>query len=769
MSIADSNMIKTAGVPTPLIDGVDKVTGTAKYTTDLDATNSLVGKILRSRWSHANIRKMDISAAQALPGVVAVLTGDDCASTFGILPITEDEYALAKGRVRYKGDPIAAVAAIDEETAQRALALIDVDVEELPAYYTPTEARQLGAVDIHENRPGNLLRNQAYELGDVEGGFESADLVSEEAFSSTEVIHMQLERNAALADYDSDRGRLTLQSVSQVPYYLHLSLAQCLDMDRSRIHIIKPFVGGGFGARAQTLNFEIIAAMLAKAAGGKVRVEQSREDCFLSHRGRPQSELKIKLGLKKNGEITSCSAEIIQAGGAYSSYGIITILYAGAAINGLYKMPAFRYQGNRVFTNLPACGAMRGHGTVATRFAFETLMSEMAEELGLDPFEVRRKNLLTVPCETINGVRINSYGLPECLDWVEMASGWKDRFGKLPPKGRMRRGLGMGCSHMLSGAPKPVHRTGEPHALINLTLDFDGGITVLTGAPDIGQGSSTILVQSVAEVLGVDIDRVSIIAADSTLTPKDNGAFSSRITFMCGNAAIDAAEKLKDILARAAAEKLDARPEDIECRGEVYRVTGSQDPGIPFADVVEQALVDTGTITVKGTFTVPKEYQGTVKFRGSAVGPSMGFSFGATVAEVSVDEDTGVVTVDQLWTALDCGFAINPLAVEGQIEGQVWMAVGQAICEELNYVNGLPLQANAVDYRVPTISESPPIEVKIIESLDPNGPFGAKESSEGALASVIAAIGTAIHDAVGIRLHDLPFSPDRVLAALDKK
>jgi 4-hydroxybenzoyl-CoA reductase subunit alpha len=432
-------------------------------------------------------------------------------------------------------------------------------------------------------------------------------------------------------------------------------------------------------------------------------------------------------------------------------------------------MPAFRYQGNRVFTNLPACGAMRGHGTVATRFAFETLMSEMAEELGLDPFEVRRKNLLTVPCETINGVRINSYGLPECLDWVEMASGWKDRFGKLPPKGRMRRGLGMGCSHMLSGAPKPVHRTGEPHALINLMLDFDGGITVLTGAPDIGQGSSTILVQSVAEVLGVDIDRVSIIAADSTLTPKDNGAFSSRITFMCGNAAIDAAEKLKDILARAAAEKLDARPEDIECRGEVYRVTGSQDPGIPFADVVEQALVDTGTITVKGTFTVPKEYQGTVKFRGSAVGPSMGFSFGATVAEVSVDEDTGVVTVDQLWTALDCGFAINPLAVEGQIEGQVWMAVGQAICEELNYVNGLPLQANAVDYRVPTISESPPIEVKIIESLDPNGPFGAKESSEGALASVIAAIGTAIHDAVGIRLHDLPFSPDRVLAALDKK
>ncbi len=764
MGIAETSMNKAAGVPTPLIDGIDKVTGSAKYTADLDATGALVGKILRSRWSHANIRNIEISAARALPGVAAILTGDDCLSTFGILPITEDEYALAKERVRYKGDPIAAVAAVDDETAEKALSLITVDVEELPAYFTPEEASQPGAVDIHEEKPGNLLREQSYELGDVDGGFADADLVFRGTFSSTEINHMQLERNAALADYDPDRGWLTLQSVSQVPYYLHLMLAQCLDMDRSRIRLIKPFVGGGFGARAEALNFEIITAMLAKAAGGKVRLEQTREDCFLTHRGRPQSELSITLGMKKDGGITGCSADVVQAGGAYSSYGIITILYAGAAINGLYEMPAFRYRGNRMFTNLPTCGPMRGHGTIATRFAFETLMSEMAEKLGLDPFAVRRKNLLTVPFETINGVKINSYGLPECLDWVEEASGWKERFGKLP-KGK---GLGMGCSHMLSGAPKPVHRTGEPHALINLKLDFDGGITVFTGAPDIGQGSSTILVQSVADVLGVDIERIRIIESDSAVTPKDNGAFSSRITFMCGNAAIDAAENLKEILVAAAAEKLDARLEDLECLGEVYRVAGSQDPGIPFADVVAQALVDTGTITVKGTFTVPKEYQGTVKFRGSAVGPSMGFSFGATVAEVSVDEEMGVVTVDQLWTALDCGFAINPLAVEGQIEGQVWMAVGQAISEELNYLNGLPLQANALDYRVPTISESPPIEVRIIESRDPNGPFGAKEGSEGALASVIAAIGAAIYDAIGIRLHDLPFSPDRVLASLEK-
>tara|TARA_B100000315_G_scaffold206296_1_gene200595 strand:+ start:3370 stop:5682 length:2313 start_codon:yes stop_codon:yes gene_type:complete len=765
MSIADSSVNKKVGVPTPLIDGIDKVTGAAKYTADLDATNALVGKILRSRWSHANINKIDISAAQALPGVVAVLTGDNCPTTFGVLPITEDEYALAKGRVRYKGDPIAAVAAVDEETATKALSLITVEVEELPAYYTPAEARQPDAIGIHQGKPGNLVREQSYELGDVNGGFAAADKVSEGSYSCTGINHMQMERNATLAAYDPHKGLLTVQTVSQVPYYLHLMLAQCLGMDRSRIRFIKPFVGGGFGARAEALNFEIITAMLAKAAGGKVRLEQTREECFLSHRGRPQSEITIKLGLKKDGEITACSTTAVQAGGAYASYGIITILYAGAAINGLYQMPAFRYRGDLVYTNLPAAGAMRGHGTVASRFAFETLMNEMAEELGLDLFEVRRNNLLTVPCETINGVKINSYGLPEGLDWVEKASGWKDRFGKLPNG----RGLGLGCSHMLSGAPKPVHRTGEPHALINLKLDFDGGITILTGAPEIGQGSSTILVQSVAEILGVDIDRIQIIVGDSAVTPKDNGAFSSRITFMCGNAAIDAAEKLKEILIRAAAEKLDTKPEDIECLGEIYRVANSQDPGIPFADVIGQALTDAGTITVKGTFTAPKEYQGTVKFRGSAVGPSMGFSFGATVAEVSVDEETGMVTIEQLWTALDCGFAINPLAVEGQIEGQIWMAVGQAISEELQYQNGLPLQANVLDYKVPTIVESPPIEVKIIESIDPNGPFGAKESSEGALAGAIAAIGAAIYDACGIRLHVLPFSPDRVLAALNRK
>jgi 4-hydroxybenzoyl-CoA reductase subunit alpha len=754
-----------AGDRIPLIDGIEKVTGNAKYTADLDAGNALVGRILRSRWSHAEILGIDTSRAAALPGVEAVITGDDCDKPFGVLPIAENEFPLARGKVRYRGDPIAAVAAIDERTADQALRLIEVQVRELPEYTTAQEAREIDAVAIHEELPGNLLREQNFDLGETDDGFANANLVLEEHYVCPEINHMQMELNASLAVFDPYRKSLTIKTVTQVPYYLHLMLAQCLDLDPSRVRVIKPFVGGGFGARVEALNFEIITGLLARAVGGKVRLTQTREECFINHRGRQRQDIDIKIGLTKEGVITACDLKVLQAGGAYASYGIITLLYAGAAMAALYQLPALRYLGQRIVTNTPPCGAMRGHGCVDSRYAFESLFDEMAEQLTIDPFEIRRRNLFEVPYETVNGARVMSYGLPACLDWVEDASDWKSRKGKMGAS----RGLGLGCSNFISGAPKPIHWTGEPHATINLKLDFDGGITIMTGASDIGQGSSTILVQAVANQLGVEYERITLIANDSAISPKDNGSYSSRVTYMCGNAAIQAADNLKEILIQAAADKLEARPDEIECLGEVYRVANSQDEGISFNDVVAQALVDEGTITVKGTFTTPREFQGTKKFRGSAVGPSMGYSYGATVAEVSVDEATGLVTVEKLWTALDCGFAINPLSVEGQIQGQVWMGLGQAISEEAKFHNGLPLHANILDYKVPTIAESPPVDVKIVESIDPNGPFGAKEASEGALASAIAAIGNAIYDAVGVRLHEVPFSPDRVLDALFRK
>ena len=749
---------KRPGVP--LIDGIDKVTGKARYTADLDHADALVGRIFRSPFSHADIIRLDVSKARALDGVVAVVTGDDCAHTYGVLPIAMNEYPLARGRVRYRGEPVAAVAAIDAETAERALPLIEFEVKELPAYYSSEAARAPGAVLLHDNKPGNIERDVHNQFGDVPQGFATADLVREETFNCAEINHAQIEPHASLSEFDPLTGRLTVQTVSQVGYYLHLMLAQCLEMDSSRIRVIKPFIGGGFGARVETLNFEIITALLARASAGKVLMQLTREETFITHRARPQTDVRLKLGMNKDGRMTACECEVVQRGGAYAGYGIITILYAGALLQGIYDIPAVKYDGYRVYANLPPCGAMRGHGSVDVRHAFECLVDRMARELKLDPFAVRRANLLQAPTRTLNDLVVNSYGLGECLDKVERASGWRERLGKLPPG----KGLGMACSHYVSGAAKPIHRTGEPHALVNLKLDFDGGVTALTGAADIGQGSSTMVAIAVAETMDISLDRIRVVAADTAVTPKDNGAYSSRITFMVGNAAIDAAKNLKAVLVAAAAKKLEAKPEDIEC-GEVFRVGSGKQASLPFADVVAAALVDEGAITVKGSFTCPPDMQGG-KHRGGAVGSTMGFSYGAQVVEVSVDDATGLVSVDKVWVALDCGHAINPLAVEGQIEGSVWMGMGQAMCEETRYLEGLPAHASLLEYRMPTIAESPPIEVQIVESHDPYGPFGAKEASEGALAGFPPAVVNAIANAIGIDLNELPVTPDRVMEAL---
>ncbi|MFN3655626.1 MAG: 4-hydroxybenzoyl-CoA reductase subunit alpha [Pseudolabrys sp.] len=745
----------------PLIDGIEKVTGRARYTADLDHADALVGRILRSPVSHGDIARLDVSRARALKGVFAVITGEDCPHTYGVLPIAMNEYPLARGRVRYRGEPIAAVAAVDAETAQQALDLIELELTELPAYYTSESARAPDAVPLHENKPGNVEREVHHQFGDVAQGMAAADLVREESFSCAEINHAQIEPHASLAEFDPLTGRLTVQTVSQVGYYLHLMLARCLDMDSSRIRVIKPFIGGGFGARVEVLNFELVTALLARASAGKVLMQLSREETFITHRARPQTDIRLKVGMQKDGRITACECEVVQRGGAYAGYGIITILYAGALLHGLYDIPAVKYDGYRVYANLPPCGAMRGHGSVDMRHAFECLIDRMARELGIDPFAVRRANLLQAPTRTLNDLMVNSYGLAECLDKVERASQWRDRIGRLPPG----KGLGMACSHYVSGAAKPIHFTGEPHAVVALKLDFDGGVTALTGAADIGQGSSTMVAIAVAETLDISLDRVRVVAADTAVTPKDNGAYSSRITFMVGNAAIDAAKRLKTILVAAAASKLDARPDDVECVGETFRVANSNQSVLPFADVVAAALVAEGAITVKGSFTCPPEAQGG-KHRGGAVGSTMGFSYAAQVVEVSIDDATAAITVDKVWVALDCGHAINPLAVEGQIQGSVWMGMGQAMSEETRYLEGLPAHASLLEYRMPTIMDSPPIETHIVETHDPYGPFGAKEASEGALAGFPPALVNAVANALGIDLNELPVTPDRVMDAL---
>jgi 4-hydroxybenzoyl-CoA reductase subunit alpha len=753
---------RAAGVRTPLVDGIEKVTGSARYTADLLPAGAAVGLILRSPVAHGEIRRIDTGAAARIPGVRAIVTGDDCPVPYGVLPIARNEWPLARGKVRYAGEPVAAVAADDYETARAAVRAIVLEIEPLPVYLEPEAARAPDAVQLHANRPGNVEREVSQAFGDVDGGFAGAHLVREHTFRYAEVTHAMMEPNATLAEYDAERGRLTVHSVSQVPYYLHLTLAQCLGMAPGDIRVIKPFVGGGFGHRTEPLNFEVIAALLARAARGTVALHLNREESFVTHRGRPQTDVRLRIGMTAAGALTAVDCEVVQRGGGYAGYGLVTILYAGALLHAIYALPASRYLGLRVYTNTPPCGAMRGHGSVDVRHAFESMLDTMAAELGLDPFAVRRANLLTAPHRTINDLQVDSYGLAECLDRVEHASGWAQRKGRLPPG----RGLGLGCSHYCSGSSKPVHWTGEPHAVVNLKLDFDGCVTLLTGAADIGQGSSTLLTQIAAEVLGLPMTRFRVVANDSAVTPKDNGSYSSRVSFMVGNAALAAARELEAALRAAAARLLQVAPEAVEGFGESW--SSADGRRVEHMQVVCEALKDVGTLTVKGTYSTPLQAQGGT-FRGAAVGTSAGYSYAAQVVEVEVDEATAQVRVVAVWVAHDCGFAINPLAVEGQVQGSVWMGMGQALCEETRYHDGLSVAPNLLDYRIPTIVESPPIAVTIVESHDPEGPLGAKEAGEGSLSGFLPALTSAIADAVGIRLRELPATPDRLFDAMQSR
>ncbi|MGC2110785.1 MAG: molybdopterin cofactor-binding domain-containing protein [Candidatus Korobacteraceae bacterium] len=797
------------GKPIAMIDAAGKTTGAGKYADDFTLPGMLVGKILHSPYPHARIKSIDTSRAKALDGVVAVVTGEDAPNPYGILPVGHDETALAVGKVRYVGDHVACVAAVTEEIAERALELIDVDYEPLPAYFDPEESMKAESDLIHENRPHNIEKDYHHVFGDLDKGFADADYIAEGRYIANEVTHAAMEPHCTLANFELDPytgklGRLTVWSSTQVPYYLQHKLSLVLEMPMSQIRVIKPLVGGGFGGKSEIIPLEIIAAVAARAAKAPVKITYTREEVFWAHRGRPRTIIDLKTGVKKDGRVTAVACKVIQDGGAYCSYGVVTILYSGALLGALYDIPNIRYDGYRVLTNKPACGAMRGHGTVNVRFAFESQMDEICVTLNLDPAEVRRVNLLKPPTVTVNGLRVLSYGLPECIDQVVTRSGWKERKGKLT-KGR---GLGVACSHYVSGAANSIIRSDMPHSTVNIKIDRDGGVVVYTGASEIGQGSDTMTAQVVAEVLGCDLARVRVIAADTDLTPIDLGSYSSRVTFMAGNAALRAAGDVKKNIVSAAAKRMNCAPEEVIMRDDhVYKrgtVSGDHDPNaaeileekdaprghvdgqilrgsvlqtrkeegpkdhLSFEEAVVSAIDFHGALTGTGSYAPPMAARGG-KHKGGGVGPSPAYSYSAQVAEVSVDEETGEVTVHKIWAAHDCGRALNPVAVEGQVIGSVWMGLGQALEEEMIWKDGLLMNPGLLEYRSPSSTESPEIECIIVESIDPEGPFGAKEAGEGSLAATIPAISNAIYDAVGVRLREAPFTPERVLAALRAK
>jgi 4-hydroxybenzoyl-CoA reductase subunit alpha len=795
------------GKPTAMVDAAEKTTGSGKYTDDLSVPGMLVGKILHSPYPHARIKAINTSKAENLNGVVAVAVGQDAPKTYGILPVGHDEYPLALDKVRYVGDNVACVVATSEAIAERALELIDVDYEVLPGYFDPEDSMKAQSDLIHDHKPNNIEKDYHHVFGDPERGFGEADQIAEARFISNEVTHAAMEPHSTLASFEIDPhtgkpGRLTVWSSTQVPYYLQHKLSLVLEMPMAQIRVNKPLVGGGFGGKSEVIPLEIIAAIAARKAQAPVKITYTREEVFWAHRGRPRTIIDLKTGVKKDGRITAVKARVVQDGGAYCSYGVVTILYSGALLGALYDIPNIQFDGYRVLTNKPACGAMRGHGTVNVRFAFETQLDELASAIGMDPAEIRRRNLLKPPCITVNGLRVQSYGLPECIEKTVERSEWKERQGKLP----RGRGLGIACSHYVSGAANSIIRSDMPHSTVNIKIDRDGGVVVYTGASEIGQGSDTMTAQVAAEALGCSLSRVRVVAADTDLTPIDIGSYSSRVTFMAGNATLRAANEVKKLIAAAAAKKMSCDPEDVAFREDVVsRKAGGADAvvrpveqssaasvsgrvegqilrgslqqkrkeegpkdSMTFEEAVVAAIDFHGALTGTGSYAPPAEARGG-KHKGAGVGPSPAYSYSAQVAEVSVDEDTGEVTVHKVWAAHDCGRALNPVSVEGQIIGSVWMGMGQALTEEMVWKDGMLMNPGLLEYRSPSSVESPDVEPIIVESVDPEGPFGAKECSEGSLAATIPAIANAIYDAVGVRLHESPFTPERVLAALRAK
>ena len=804
-----SNEFSIIGKPTAMVDAAEKTTGAGKYTDDLNVSGMLIGKILHSPYPHARIKNIDTGRAEKLEGVVAVVVGKDAPKTYGILPVGHDEYPLALDKVRYVGDNVACVVATSEATAEKALELIDVEYEVLPAYFDPEESMKAETNLIHDHKAHNLEKDYHHVFGDPDKGFAEADDVAEARFIANEVTHAAMEPHSTLASFETDPhtgkpGRLTVWSSTQVPYYLQHKLSLVLDMPMAQIRVIKPLVGGGFGGKSEVIPLEIIAAVAARKAQAPVKITYTREEVFWAHRGRPRTIVDLKTGVKKDGRITAVKARVVQDGGAYCSYGVVTILYSGALLGALYDIPNIQYDGYRVLTNKPACGAMRGHGTVNVRFAFESQLDELAAKIGMDPAEIRQRNLLRPPCITVNGLRVQSYGLPECIEKTVERSSWRDRKGKLP-KGR---GLGIACSHYVSGAANSIIRSDMPHSTVNIKIDRDGGVVVYTGASEIGQGSDTMTAQIAAEALGCSLPRVRVIAADTDLTPIDIGSYSSRVTFMAGNATLRAAQEVKKLIAAAAAKKMNCAAEDLIFRNDTVerknghvgmaaigppsepssaatvsgRVEGQilrgslqqkrKDEGpkdrMTFEEAVVAAIDFHGALTGTGSYAPPPEARGG-KHKGGGVGPSPAYSYSAQVAEVNVDEDTGEVTVHKVWAAHDCGRALNPVSVEGQIIGSVWMGMGQALTEEMVWKDGMLMNPGLLEYRSPSSVESPEVEPIIVESIDPEGPFGAKECSEGSLAATIPAIANAIYDAVGVRLHESPFTPERVLAAIRAK
>jgi 4-hydroxybenzoyl-CoA reductase alpha subunit len=774
----------------PVRKGVqDKVTGQAKYTADLSLPNMLIGAILPSPLAHAKIVNIDVSRAKKLPGVKAVLTARDISCIkFGHSPARYDETALADGKVRHVGDEVAAVVAIDEQTAKEAVELIKVEYEELPAVLDAFDALADGAPQVHDEYPRNICQEVHNGAGDLEQGFGESYLVRTDRFMNKKNDGAFIEPQASLASYDIS-GHLTLWTSTQVSHYVQRSVAMVMEMPLDRVRVIAPYVGGGFGVKASTSSHEIVACMLSKETGYPVKLVLDREQVFWHSRARHQFYHEMTIGVNKEGRILAHKHVSVLDGGAYGGFGVITLYYNGSLLHAPYAIPNMRYDGYRVYTNKPASGALRGHGGLSNRAAFETQLDLVAEELGIDPLELRIKNSMKAGDTTTSGYYLSSFNMRECLKEARVYSGWTEKKNKLP----RGKGIGVSTSYFVSGAGGSIYRTEIPHSTVIIKVADDGnGVTVYTGSNEIGQGSDTVVAMITAEVLGLALEDVTIISGDTGLCPIDLGAYSSRQTLMTGNATRDAAEAVKKQIIDEVAGIYGLASSEFELRdGKVYgtekkediltkirttyrfdhrNFTHLPDKGpLTFAEVTRLIYAKSGSILGKGTYSPPK-LQYSHEWKGAVVGASPAYSTQTCIAEVTIDLETGDLSIDHLTLAHDCGFAINKMAVEGQMEGSMCQGLGEALFEEVIFDDkGRMMNGNMGDYKIPTSVDVPEMKAIIIESNEPNGPFGAKEVGEGCILPVIPAIINAIHDACGIVIMELPISSERIRAALKAK
>ncbi len=743
----------------PKLDGPERATGRTVYIHDLVRPRMLHGAICRTDRIHAKILSVNTARARSLPGVKTVITAADIENVpFGH---GRDNYALKGDKVTCQRDEIAAVAAETEEIAREACRLIEVEYEDLPPVFDAHEALKPGAPVIHEKRGDNVPFRYDYAHGDVEAAEQESDVVLEDTFHLQFVTHCCMGSSGILAEFDA-RGNLTLWSLTQVPFLYQRDMSRIVGIPPEKIRVIQTTIGGGFGSKLDIYPFEPIAVHLARAAGRPVRLLFNRREEFIASPTRQPTEIKLRCGAKKDGTLTFRDAHLIHDNGGRTSWGATTPFVMMHCFSSLYRVPNVRFHTTVVNTNNPYSGSMRGYGNLQATFAVESQLDRLAEELGIEPLELRLKNSLEQGETTGQGMYLETCGQRECLETATSSAGWAEKHGRmLAPEPHLKRGIGLASMVHVGGGAKIYHSDGCGTIL---KADDYANFTLLTGSSEIGQGSETVLAMIVAEVLGVPLDRIKVINDDTAVTPWDVGVHASRTTFVAGNSAKGAAEKARAKLLSAAAELLDLPADQLDIRrGQVVRAEDGE------------VLIELGKVIRKLHFSKKFEtvitehyYEPSSKmqdreFKGN-VSPT--YAFGTHVVEVEVDTETGVVRPLKVTAAHDVGRVLNRLGIEGQVEGGVAMGLGYGLTEELQVHEGRVQNPDFRDYKLITAPEMPEVEMHFIETNAPEGPFGAKGVGEAPAICVAPALANAVYDATGIRLRRLPLNPERVLLSL---